>query len=336
MIIRGILDNSLSGQLCIRGFAPIQELARISKADYSYQRSPIDRSDISDFLEKQSYLFFPEIILGYKIKHHFKELTSSLPPLSQIQNGKNFKSNVDKTQIKVRNIDFKQNNDIAGKNTICVVELIFDNTELDQLIQDKNQPLSRIDGNHRLRAAESVNTDKVRLMVAPFCIILGEELYPKNNQQTNEFDKATKVFFHNINTKTIPLTSEENLKVLIDDKECFPDDELEEILGVEGILTRQLKNTSNHEDFTGIQHIIGDNHRTCYLKIFEILDENNKNVKKVLEALRYIDRLYAENDKLKANSSFGLFFAFLYYKIHNNQGKFDLFKNWVLNNHKTG
>ena len=34
MIIRGILDNSLSGQLCIRGFAPIKELAQISCADY--------------------------------------------------------------------------------------------------------------------------------------------------------------------------------------------------------------------------------------------------------------------------------------------------------------
>lgn len=35
MIIRGILDNSLNGQLCVRGFAPIKELARISKADYA-------------------------------------------------------------------------------------------------------------------------------------------------------------------------------------------------------------------------------------------------------------------------------------------------------------
>ena len=33
MILRGILDRSLSSQLCIRGFAPIKELARISKAD---------------------------------------------------------------------------------------------------------------------------------------------------------------------------------------------------------------------------------------------------------------------------------------------------------------
>ena len=68
MKLTGILDNSLNGQLCLRGFANIKDLARISKADYSYQRGLLDRSDISDFLETQTYLFFPEVILSYKIQ----------------------------------------------------------------------------------------------------------------------------------------------------------------------------------------------------------------------------------------------------------------------------
>ena len=73
MIIRGILDSSLNGQLCIRGFAPIKELARISDADYNYQRNPIEgREDIIDFLDNENYLFFPEIILSYKFKHTTK------------------------------------------------------------------------------------------------------------------------------------------------------------------------------------------------------------------------------------------------------------------------
>ena len=339
MIIRGILDNSLNGQLCMRGFAPIRELARISKADYSYQRKLIDRSDISDFLEKGTYLFFPEIILGYKIKHSFGKSKNndslSQTPLSEIQKGNNFKSNFDKTQIKVKTIDYKKNQDLAGKSILRIVELMFDDSELSKLIQDEKQPLSRIDGNHRLRAAEKMDTDKVNRMVAPFCIILGEEFYQEGIKSTsiNEFDKSTKVFFHNINTKTIPLTSEENLKVLIDDEQCFSDNELEEILGTEGVLTRQLKNRFNYKEFTGIQHVIGENHRTFYLEIFKILDRDIKNVDKVLETLKHIDRFYAENDKLKANPSFGLLFAFLYYKIHDKQGKFNLFTKWILNNH---
>lgn len=47
MKLTGILDNSLNGQLCLRGFANIKDLARISEADYSYQRGLLDRSDIN-------------------------------------------------------------------------------------------------------------------------------------------------------------------------------------------------------------------------------------------------------------------------------------------------
>ena len=92
--------------------------------------------------------------------------------------------------------------------------------------------------------AETSTADKVERMVAPFCIILGEEFYDGDRlietQDTKTFDKATKIFFHNINTKTIPLTSEENLKVIIDDKNNFPDTELEIILGKAGIKTREF------------------------------------------------------------------------------------------------
>lgn len=335
MIIRGILDNSLNGQLCIRGFAPIKELARISKADYSYQRSPINRSDISDFLEKQTYLFFPEIILGYKIRYSQGKDSGNQSPLRTIQEGNNIKTDFDKTQIKVKIVPFKQKQDSTNKSDIRIVELEFNDSELARLIQDDNHPLRRIDGNHRLRAAEESSSSKVERMVAPFCIILGEELFHEGivHQNINEFDKATKVFFHNINTKTIPLTSEQNLRVLIDDSLCFPDNELKDILGEEGLLTRKLKTRLDYREFTGIQHIIGDNHRSCYLDIFRILEGKDKSVTKVLEALKFIDRLYAENDRLKANSSFGLLYAFLYYKIQDNAGKFALFKNWVLNNH---
>ena len=65
--------------------------------------------------------------------------------------------------------------------------------------------LHRIDGNHRLNAAESSKGAKVDRMVIPFCILLGTEYYDKDEQRIDnlnekEFSKATKVFFHNINT----------------------------------------------------------------------------------------------------------------------------------------
>ena len=102
MVIRGILDNSLSGQLCIRGFTPIKELAKISCADYNYQRNPIEgREDIITFLETETYLFFPEIILSYKIRHDSVKKPND-NPLRAIQSGNKYKSNKDNVEIRIK------------------------------------------------------------------------------------------------------------------------------------------------------------------------------------------------------------------------------------------
>jgi len=341
MILRGILDNSLNGQLCLRGFAPIKELARISKADYTYQRDPIERDDILDFLEKETYLFFPEVILSYKIRYSFEKSKDKTPPISRIQDGKSFKSNVDKTQIKIRKVNYKQIFDLTGKNNITIAELIFDDNELRNLIQGNNQPLHRIDGNHRLRAAEQLNTPKVNRMSTPFCLLLGEEFYSNNNvidnPETKEFDKSVKVFFHNINTKTIPLKSEENLRVLIDYDQWFPDKELKKIFnGIYPIKTRELIKKVHPDIFTNIQHILGTSYRTYYNDIFRrLLNEKKENpdmvVNKVFESLKALDQLYKDK-RLKENNSIGLLTTFLYYCIENDELKFKRFKDWIFHN----
>ena len=85
----------------------------------------------------------------------------------------------------------------------------------------------RIDGNHRLSASKSLEDPEIEKILTPFCIILFEETTSKiiNPDGTkgillndNYGEKFEKVVFHNINTKSIPLTPEENLKVIIDDK----------------------------------------------------------------------------------------------------------------------
>ena len=74
MIIRGILEYSLGGQLCIRGFAPLGELARLSKPDESYQRAYIQEreQELQHYLQNEEYLFFSEIILSLEIKQNIK------------------------------------------------------------------------------------------------------------------------------------------------------------------------------------------------------------------------------------------------------------------------
>jgi hypothetical protein len=329
MIIQGILDNSLNGQLCIRGFANIKDLAKFSEADYSYQRPLLDRTDISDFLETQEYLFFPEVILSYKFKHQFAPQKDT--PLIAIQNGKNYKSAINGDSISVKVLADKK--DLSAK-AIRVVKLI---------VNDINgKPFHRIDGNHRLNAAETSESEKVERMVIPFCLLLGTEYFDSNvmvdNEETKNFDKAIKVFFYNINTKTIPLTSEQNLKVLIDDNENFPDEELENIFGGrQAILTRQLMNKIDPIVlFQGFKHVIKDNYRTYFNDIFSRLLVNEISesdaIEKTINSLQAVNQLYNENACLKANDSFGLLTAFLWYHI-NGIDKYNAFKNWILSNH---
>ncbi len=308
MKLKGLLGNSLNGQLCLRGFAKIKDLARVSKADYTYQRNPIDRSDISDFLEKQAYLFFPEVILGYKVKT--KGMSSAI---HLIQEGKNAKSEDGTFSVKKVMAD-------GEMEKIVIIEI-------DETINPK--PFSRIDGNHRLLAAENSTNPKVENMVAPYCLLLGENM--------TEFDKATKVFFYNINTKTIPLTSEENLRVMIDDDKNFSNDELIDIFGGEHpIMTRELINKAQPEIFGNIQHIIRKQYRTFLNNTFWHLLEDGEDkkdlVSKVINSLQAVNTLYGSVSQLKANESLGILTAFLYYHVKEESAKFELFKNWILNN----
>ena len=329
MIIQGILDNSLNGQLCIRGFANIKDLAQCSQADYSYQRNLIDRTDITDFLETQEYLFFPEVILSYKFQHKFD--SSKNAPLKAIQEGKKYKSAINEDQITIKEHFIDKEH---STQPVRIVKLIVNNIE--------GKPFHRTDGNHRLDAAEKSSSSKVERMVVPFCILLGTDYYEGrekiDSEETKNFDKAVKVFFYNINTKTIPLTSEENLRVLIDDEINFPDEELIGIFGgKQAILTRKLMKQINPDVlFEGFKHILKDNYRTYFNDIFiRLIDDGiaeEDAITKAINSLQAVNQLYNDNASLKANDSFGLLTSFLWYHIKGID-KFNTFKNWILNNH---
>ena len=329
MIIQGILDNSLNGQLCIRGFANIKELAQCSQADYTYQRNLIDRTDIKDFLETQEYLFFPEVILSYKFKHKFDSAKDA--PLKAIQEGKKYKSAINDDQIVIKECTIEKDSSIQS---VRIVKLTVNNTD--------EKPFHRIDGNHRLDAAEKSLSSKIKRMVVPFCILLGTDYYEGrekiDSEETKNFDKAVKVFFYNINSKTIPLTSEENLRVLIDDEINFSEEELIGIFGgKQAVLTRKLMKQINPDVlFAGFKHILKNNYRTYFNDIFiRLIDDGIEDVDaitKTINSLQAVNQLYNDNTSLKANDSFGLLTSFLWYHIKGID-KFNAFKNWILNNH---
>lgn len=133
----GQLDTVLSGFVCIRGYASFSDLAEHSSPNPSYQRNLIEehKNEMKNFLEKGSYIFFPEVILAYSIK------TKDNKSMSQIlmTKGKG-------TPLKIKN----------NKATLQL---------------NDNEKLDRIDGNHRLSAFER-NKGILNDLKVPFCIIL--------------------------------------------------------------------------------------------------------------------------------------------------------------------
>ncbi|MBC8883337.1 hypothetical protein H9X57_07565 [Flavobacterium piscinae] len=69
-----------------------------------------------------------------------------------------------------------------------------------------------------------------------------EEFKDGSTNKTHEYlgEKFERVVFHNINTKTIPLTSEENLRVILDDEKNFTDEYLKEKFGWEYYAIRKV------------------------------------------------------------------------------------------------
>ncbi len=348
MIIRGILDRSLSKQICIRGFARIKEIAKISKANPEYQRELLEKQKgvVSNFLTEETYLFFPEVILSLKLRQDLtlKGAYKDATAIQLIEKGKDFSSNIDKLKIR-SNILPQDNFDVNESNQITIIEIDFDDAELIQLIKENKHPLHRIDGNHRLSAAEEIISDRIGTMNIPFCIVLFEETFEEKFNPVSEkmekisdtsFEKFEKVVFYNINSKTEPLTLEQNLRVIINDEKHFNEEELENIFGRSGVLVRKLYNQIEDVNLLkGINHLLHNNFRSLSKSIFESLlnsKPDNELVLEVKEALLTINELYKSQDKLKGNNSEGLFTALLYYNVKD-KPKYNFFKEWVLKHH---
>lgn len=363
MIIRGILDRSLSNQICVRGFARIKELARVSSANPEYQRELIDKQIklTSNFLVTERHLFFPEVILSLKLK---QDLTiagakKDATPIQLIESNKSFRSNVNSLSIKP--IVRKNNKvfDVSEKDTITIVEINFDDGELLEMIEENNHPFHRIDGNHRLSAAEQIEgDDRVSTMNIPFCVMLFEEITSREFSAelgdfrritTSDFEQKERVTFYNINSKSIPLTLEENLKGILGEDKYFSNEEIDEIFEDNGSIARLLGNKIDYENFTSLTQVIKDNKWGMCLKVLQLYDDaaergdeikyyktadyHSKMVEDLYEALQEINILYRNSKPLSNHPSVEVLIAFLYYKAFSTPVKYEYFTKWIIKNH---
>lgn len=197
----------------IRGFAPLQDLARISApfqmvpaADaeghvHGHQRE-IDQAhaeSIKRYLQEGNLRFLPEVILAIRTEYRdeLDEQRGVIGVISDSTPGLRIRR-----RWKSRNIATHQ----------IRVEL----RHLDQLVADQ-KCIRRVDGNHRLHLADQLELDErmPTKYLAPFCAIL---LAPPGDDND---DFTESMLFHVINSTAMPLDSEHALQLVLGQHQQF-------------------------------------------------------------------------------------------------------------------
>ena len=209
--LSGILEYSMGGFLCLRGFASFKMLSAISKANPEVQRDLIvkHKGEMAEFLNAGEYRFFPEIILSTNLTDGNSDFDLVDLFHSNLQSGQTWNKKVGDfsfsiSQNKTKN-EISKYSPLPQIDRMNIAHIKFDETKVE---------LIRIDGNHRLSAADEVVDD----LNVPFCLLLFRN--PKEN------DQYSRAIFFNINAKQRPLKQEENLKVILKSDDVFTDDKL--------------------------------------------------------------------------------------------------------------
>ena len=197
----GLLQKEVLGTFTvIRGFADLHDLALVSKAipyqagrsgqATGYQRELDDDhiADIEKFLTVSPYRYFPEIVLSLRSSG----AADTVAPYSKRR---------------------KSEADMAYRVTV----------NLKALRADAEGRIHRIDGNHRLEAAQRVYEKQRRagqvrgFMRAPFCFVILDPDPPG----VAELSEA--MLFNLINSKALAIASEHSLNVLMRDDRNAPE-----------------------------------------------------------------------------------------------------------------
>ena len=88
--LSGILEYSMGGFLCLRGFADYKTLSRVSKENPDVQRSLIEehKGEMAEFLNRGLYRFFPEVVLSVSLLSNMLMSNVFLKPSAHSDRGK--------------------------------------------------------------------------------------------------------------------------------------------------------------------------------------------------------------------------------------------------------
>jgi hypothetical protein len=319
MKLSGMLSKVMDNYLCLRGVAGIKALAEISEINPDIQRDLLEthKDEMKEFLERGEYAFFPEVVLsmniGTEANDDFDKLISVVDSAD-----KGFNAPVGKVRINFR---ADKNKLFDERRQVKVAQLEFSTGDVE---------LSRIDGNHRLSAAEYLTND----ILIPFCLIV----FPNAMEAKNH----SRAIFHNINSKQIPLEMEQNIKTIIEGEDVFPDSILEKSqpFGPHYKFTRELLCGDGKIDFAYfplISELVDDSKYSFFTDLFrhllkEGLIQEDTAVATVKSEMVNIECALREAGIITSSQNSAVIGALAYYKLMD-LTKYNRFIKWISHNH---
>ncbi len=312
--LQGLLGQTFGGYITVRGTAKFSDLVNHSEAK-EYQRETIPKhlEEISNYYDDRENLFFPEVILSLELKYNFDSLDaqSGVDPIHDIVSGNRFKSNVN--EVNIQPLAKRHEND-----QLKVVNIFLNSDE---------KVFGRIDGNHRLTATNTVNIYNEEI---PFCIVLFTE---------ESIKRQEKMLFFNINSKAIPLTTEESLKSIFEDEENFPNELLKNnnSFGWEYFFAKLVKRDQLNSYFPNLRTLFNNDFLTIFLKLFkllinyEVIEKVDSEIEKIHVALTEINTNIYNNEQLKSSQNKAIFIAFMFYQLKSPE-LINFLKSWITKN----
>ena len=322
--LSGILEYSMGGFLCLRGFASYKMLSAISKPNTEVQRDLIDehKGDMASFLNAGEYKFFPEVILATNLTDGTKDFDELDLFHTSLQSGQTWNKSIGNFQFNIsrhasKNI-LNQYDKLPRIERIYLTHIKFDESVCE---------LIRIDGNHRLSAANEVATD----FMLPFCLLLF--------RNPSENDQFTRAIFHNINAKQIPLKLEENLKVILESPQVFSDESLinDPSFGWKYYLARKTLQNLDFTYFPSINSYIRQAKYSFFVDLYGFLlknhsiEENEHAVETVKSKLAEVERALVESEITATTTNIAVIGALAYYRL-TNEFKYRAFLSWIKKN----
>ena len=347
IVLKGLLRNVLGNYSCIRGYAKLGDLAKISETDASFQRDINEKhkQDITEYYQGIDNIFFSEIILGLNLDsnimnfHHVSQMDT---------NGEKIliKNNNKKAVIRLKTN--KGMNEAKHYQDLRYVTL-----ELDDSYIEQQKPFIRIDGNHRLQATQDLPDTKLDMM-CPFCIIIfSTKADVSSGDDSNNVDDTDRVqqsiIFHNINSKGVTLTSEETLKGIFKvSKDDYSDFDLEKNMGWQYVLARKLFKKLSFDHLTHIEKVFKSRERSTLVDIIKFLDDKSLAMRTQEDTSIFngcmtdANNIYSDSPELGNNKAiFISLFYYLYREIDKDLGvssdvskkKAKAFVKWLIHNH---